>query len=71
MCGVQLKDRKRVQGLMGLNEAMDTLAMTSSVHLYGHVFRREGGRVFGGALEFGVECQWKKGRPKDIHGRYR
>ena len=35
MCGVQLKDRKRSIDLMlmlGLNETMDRLAMTNSVH---------------------------------------
>ena len=44
MCGIQLKYRKRSMDLMfmlGLNEAIDQLAMTNSVHWHGHVFRRE------------------------------
>ena len=48
MCGVQLKDRKRSTDLMfmlGLNEAMDQLAMANCVHWYGHVLRREDGHV--------------------------
>ena len=39
-CGVQLKDRKRSTDLMfmlGLNEPIDQLAMTNTVHWYGHV----------------------------------
>ena len=39
ICGVQLKNRKISTDLMlmlGLNETIDQLAMTSSVHLYGH-----------------------------------
>ena len=52
MCEVQLKDRKRADDLMlGLNEMIDQLAMTNSVHWYGHVLRR--------ALDFEAE-----GRPK-------
>ena len=59
MCGVLLKDRKRSTHLMfmlGLNEAIDLLAMTSSVRWYGHVLRR--------ALDFEVEGQKNQGRPK-------
>ena len=48
MCGVQLKDRKRSTDLMfmlGLNDTMDQFAMANSVHLYGHVLRKEDGHV--------------------------
>ena len=44
MCGVRLKDRKRFTDLMfmlGLNDTIDQLTMTNSVHWYGHVLRRE------------------------------
>ena len=67
MCGVQLKDRKRSTYLMfilGLREAMDQLAMASSVHWYCHVFRRKDGLVLRRALDFEVEGQSKNGRPK-------
>ena len=43
--------------MLGLNKAMDQLAMASSVHWYGHVLNREDGHVFGKALDFEVGCQ--------------
>ena len=46
MCGVQLKDRKRSIDLIfmiGLKESIDQMAMTNSVHCYGHVLRRADG----------------------------
>ena len=42
MCGVQLNDGELAKDLMltfGLNEAVDHLAMVSSVHWYSHVLR--------------------------------
>ena len=54
-CGVQLKDRKRSMDLMlmlDLNETMDQLAISNSVHWYGHVLRRADGHVLGRALDF-------------------
>ena len=59
MCEVQFKDRKRSTDLMfmlGLKETIDQLAMANSVRWYGHVLRR--------ALDFEVEGERKKGRPK-------
>ena len=38
--------------------------MANSVCRYGHVLRREDGHILRGALDFEVEGQWKKGRPK-------
>ena len=67
MCGVQLKDRKRSTGLMfmlGLKETMDQLAMANSVHRYGHVLWREDGHILRKVLDFEVEGQRMKGRPK-------
>ena len=67
MCGVQLKDRKRSTDLMfmlGSCKTIDRLAMANSVHWYGHVLRREDGHVLRNALDFVVEGQMKKGRPK-------
>ena len=67
MCGVLLKDRKRSMDLMfmlGLKETADQLAMANIVHWYGHVLRREDGHVLGRSLDFEVEGQRKKGRPK-------
>ena len=59
ICGVQLKNRTISTDftfMLGLNEAIDQLAMANSVHWYGHALRR--------ALDFEVEGQEKKGRPK-------
>ena len=67
MCGVQLKDRKRSTDLMfmlDLSETIDRLAMANHVCWYGHVLRREDGDVFRRTLDFEVEYQRKKGRPK-------
>ena len=67
MCGVQLKDRKRSTYLMfmlGLNETIDKLAMANSVCWYGVVLRREDGHILRRALDFEVDSQRKKGRPK-------
>ena len=58
ICGVQFKDRKRSTDLMfvlGLMETKKLLAMTNSVHWYGHVLRREGGHVLRRALDFDVD----------------
>ena len=38
--------------------------MAYSVDWYGHVLRRDDGHVLRRAIEFEVESQWKKGRPK-------
>ena len=57
MCGVQVKDMKRSTDLMlmlGLSKTIDKLAITNSVHLYGHVLIR--------SLDFEVEGQRKKGK---------
>ena len=67
MCGAQLKDRKRSTDLMlmlGVSETIDQLAMANSVRWHGHVLRREDGHVLRRALDFEVEGQRKKGRPK-------
>ena len=66
MCGVQLKDRKRSTDLMfmlGLKETIDHFAMANSVRWYGHVMKGEDGHIIR-ALDFEVEGQRKKGRPK-------
>ena len=49
---------------LGLSVTIDQLAMASSVRWYGHVLRREDGHVLRRALDFEVEGQRKKGRPK-------
>ena len=67
MCGVQLKGRKRSTDLMfmlGLKETVDQLAMANCVRSYGHVLRREVDHILRRALDFEVEGQRKKGRPK-------
>ena len=63
MCEKQLRQRKRSKDLMlmlGLNETIDQLAMTNSVHWYGHVLRREDDRVKRRPLDFEAEGQRKK-----------
>ena len=48
MCKVQLQDRKRDKNMklmLGLNEAIDQLAIANSVHLHGDVLRCEDGYV--------------------------
>ena len=50
--------------VLGLNETLGKLAMKNSVHLCGYVLRRKDGQVLRSALEFEVEVQRKKGRPK-------
>ena len=68
MCGVQLRERQRAKDLMlmlDLNEVINLLAMAESVHWYYHcVLRMESSHVLRRALDFEVEGQWKKGRPK-------
>ena len=62
VCGVQLKDSKKVKDLMlmfGLNETFDQLAMANSVRWYGHVLRREDGHILPIGLGFEVEGQRK------------
>ena len=67
MCGVQLKDSNRSTDLMlmfALKETIGQLAVTSSVCWYGHVLRREDGHILRRALDFEVDGQRMKGRPK-------
>ena len=50
--------------MLGLRETIDELAMANSVYCYGNVLRREGSYVLRMALDFEVEGQRMKGRPK-------
>ena len=50
--------------MFGLNEGIDHLAMVNSVCWYGNVLRREGDHLLQRALDFEVEGQRKKGRPR-------
>ena len=43
---------------------MNQLAMENSVRWYGHVLRREDGHVLRRTLDFEVEGEKRKGRPK-------
>ena len=66
MSGEQLKDRKKSADLMfilGLSKTIDLFAMANNVCWYGHVLRREDGHILR-ALDFDIEGQRKKGRPK-------
>ena len=58
------KIEKDMMVMLGLNEAIDQLAMSSSVHWYGHALRRDDGNVLRGALDLEVECLRKKGKLK-------
>ena len=67
MCGLQLNDRKISTDLMfmlGLKETIDQLAMANSVRSCGHVLRREDCYILRRALDFQIEGQRNKGRPK-------
>ena len=67
MCCVQLKDRQISTDLMlmfGLNGTIDQLAMANSACWYVHVLRREDGHVLIRVLDFEIDGQWKKLRPK-------
>ena len=69
MCGVQLKDRKRSTDFMfmlSFNETMDQLPMANSIRWYGDVLRREDCHVLRRPLDFDIEGQRKKGRPKSL-----
>ena len=55
--------------MLCLKETIDQLAMANSVHWYGHVLRREDGHVLRRALDFEVDGQRKKGRPKRMWKR--
>ena len=58
--------------MLGLSKTMDQLTMENGLHWYGHVLGKEDGHVFKReddhvlrkALDFEVEVQGKKGRPK-------
>ena len=65
MCGVHLKDLKSSMDLMlmlGLNETVDQLA--NIVLWYGLVLRRDDGHVLRNTLDFVIECQRMKERPR-------
>ena len=67
MCEVQLKDSKRSTGLifmLGLSETMDKLAMANCARCHGHVLSSEDDHVLRWTLDFEVEGQRKKVRPK-------
>ena len=65
MCWVHLKYRKKsTDFMMVLNEAIDQLVVATSVCWYCHVLRREDDHVLRRALDFKVQGQRKKGRPK-------
>ena len=64
MCVVRKKRSTDLMFMLGLKETIDQLAMANSVRWYGHVLRIEDGRILRMALDFEVECQRKKGRPK-------
>ena len=55
--------------MLGLNKTTDQLAMANSVRWHGHVLRREDSHVLRCALDFDVEGQRKKGRPKRMRKR--
>ena len=65
MCGVQPIDINRFKDLMlmlGLNKAIDQLAMANSIGWYGYLLRRGDGHVLRNALDFEIECQQKNER---------
>ena len=55
--------------MLGLNETIDQLAMANGVCWYGHVLRKYDYHVLRRALNFEVEGQGKKWRPKRTRGK--
>ena len=45
--------------MLGMNETTDQLAMANSVHLCGHVLRKDDGHVLRRAFDFVVDGQGK------------
>ena len=50
--------------MLNMNVTIDQLAMANSVHWDSHVLRREDDYVLRNALDFEIEGQRKKARPK-------
>ena len=62
MCGAKLMEKKRREDLMemlGLKETVVQMAKVNGVRWYGHVLRRDDGRVLRKALEFDVKGKMK------------
>ena len=67
MRGAKLAQRKNTGDMMdmlGLNQTIDKMAKASGVRWLGRVLRKENGDVVKNALEFKVERQRTRGRPK-------
>ena len=57
MCGVILRDRRRLEKLiklLGLNESLESMARADGLRWYGHVITREVEHVLWKTLEFPV-----------------
>ena len=52
--------------MLSLNETIDQLAISNSVHWYGHVLRRDDDHALRRALDFKVQGQRMKGYVKDM-----
>ena len=66
-CGVKMMDRKNTNELMDmqeLDETMDKMDKADGVRWYGHALRREDSDVLRKALEFKLDRQKKRERPK-------
>ena len=58
VCKVQLKEKKRIKGLikmLGSTDTMNQLAMANSMYCYWHLLRIKYGHVFKKALQLEVE----------------
>jgi hypothetical protein len=67
MCGVKLTDRRKTDELMemlGMEESVERLAKANGVRWYGHVLRRDELHPLRKALDFSVDGQRRRGRPK-------
>ena len=66
MCGVKALEKQRSQeivSLPGLKDTLDELARASGMRWYGHVLRRNNGKVLRRALDFEVAGRRGRGRP--------
>ena len=74
MCGVKVLEKPRSQEIMslpGLKDTLDELARASEMRWYGHVLRRNNGKVLRRALDFEVAGRRGRGRPNIMWKRKR
>jgi len=59
------KNTDKLMDMLGLNETLDKMAIGSGVRWFGHVLRRDESNVLRKALQFEVDGQRGRGRPRN------